>query len=148
MHQIEDEHFFSWFAFFTCHTASQPLWKRGRFSHDHHPARLLWAYLAGFHRCGDEGGLRHELGGAQQISNSVHISLILFHRLHLHLLFWQQSLITWCVAWWRQELEVTVPSAQQETNPNQRKVAHVTWLIAMFYVHTKRKLNAVNKRSD
>lgn len=148
MHQIQDEHFFSWFAFFTCHTASQPLWKRGRFSHDHHPARLLWAYLAGFHRCGDEGGLRHELGGAQQISNSVHISLILFHRLHLHLLFWQQSLITRCVAWWRQELKVTVPSAQQETNPNQRKVARETWLIAMFYVHTKRKLNAVNKRSD
>lgn len=71
------------------------------------------ANLAGFHRCGDEGGLWHELSVAQQISDSFHISFVLFHRFHFHLLFRKQSFITWCVTWWRQKLKVTMTTAQQ-----------------------------------
>lgn len=84
-------------------------------------SRLLLVYLASFNRCGDEGGLRHELRGAQQISDSFRIPLVLFHRLHLHLLFRQQSFVTWSVTRWRQELKVAVSATQQVTHPDEIK---------------------------
>lgn len=93
-----------------------------------HPqgALLFWSvkkyahvlfYLTGFNRCGDEGGLGQEVSRAQQVSDSVHIPLVLFHRLHLHLLFGQQGFVARRVAGRRQELEITVSAAQQEAHP-------------------------------
>lgn len=88
--------------------------KGGRF-----PQRVAPAvHLAGLHGRGDVGRLRREPRGAQQVADSVHIPLVLLHRLHLHLLLWQQGLVTRRVARWRQELEVAVPAAQQEANPD------------------------------
>lgn len=75
-------------------------------------------YLAGLHRCGDEGGLGEELCSAQQVSHPSHVPLVLFYRLHLHLLLRQQGLITRGVARRRQEFKVAMSAAQQETHPN------------------------------
>lgn len=86
------------------------------------PAALHpFVYLTGFNRCGDEGGLRQELRCAQQVSDSVHVSLVLFHWLHLHLLFGQEGLTTRSVTRWRKEFKVTVSPAQQETHPGDEK---------------------------
>lgn len=79
-------------------------------------------YLAGFHRCGDEGGLGQELRGAQQVSHPGHVPLVLFYRLHLHLLFGQQGLITRGVARRRQEFKVAVSASQQEAHPKKPEV--------------------------
>lgn len=84
-------------------------------------ALLLLPYLASFYRCGDEGGLRQELRSTQQVSDSIHISLVLFHWLHLHLLFWQQGFTTRSVTRWGKELKVTMSPAQQKTHPNDEK---------------------------
>lgn len=75
-------------------------------------------YLAGLHRCGDEGGLGEELCSAQQVSHPSHVPLVLFYRLHLHLLLRQQGLITRGVARRRQEFKVAMSAAQQKTHPN------------------------------
>ena len=51
------------------------------------------AHLAGVNRCGNEGGLREELGGSQQVTNVVMVPLVLLHRLYVHLLLWQQRFV-------------------------------------------------------
>lgn len=95
-------------------------------------------YLAGFNRCGDEGGLGQELCSAQQVSHPAHVPLVLFYWLHFHLLFGQQRLITRGIARGRQEFKVAVSAAQQETNPNGvkgRPLGYVTR--GAFYRHIK-----------
>lgn len=98
--------------------------------HQNQPAALLLlVYLASFYRCGDEGGLRQELRSAQQVSDSIHISLVLFHWLHLHLLFWQQGFTTRSITRWRKEFKVTVSPAQQKTHPSDEKK-----MVLFFYI--------------
>lgn len=97
----------------------------------------LLVYLARFNRRGDEGGLGQELRSAQEVSHSVHIPLVLFHWLHLHLLFRQQGFITRSVTRWRQELKVTVSAAHQKPHPNDIKY----WsCVGLFYHSTHWKL--------
>ena len=73
-------------------------------------------HLGGVHGGGDEGGLGQEVGGAQQVADPLVVSLVLLHGLHVHLLLGQQCLVARRVAGWRQELEVSVATAQQETH--------------------------------
>lgn len=79
--------------------------------------RWYYPHLAGVNRNGDEGGLREELGGSQQVTDTFKIPLVLLHRLYIHLLFRQQSLIAWRVTSGWQKLEISVASTQQETDP-------------------------------
>jgi len=84
---------------------------------DEAEARQTWPdNLAGVHGRGDEGGLREELGGAQQVAPALVVPLVLLHRLHVHLLLGQQRLVARRVAGRRQELEVAVATAQQEAH--------------------------------
>lgn len=94
-------------------------------------------YLAGFDRCGDEGGLGQELCSAQQISHPGHIPLVLFHGLHLHLLFGQQRLITWGIARRGQEFKVAVSAAQQKTHPNGVKGHPLVYFTGAYHVSIK-----------
>lgn len=75
------------------------------------------SHLTSVNRNRNEGSLREELCGAQKISHSFQISLILFDRLDAHLFFREQGFVTRCVSCWRQELEVSVATTQQEANP-------------------------------
>lgn len=75
------------------------------------------AHLAGVNRCGNEGGLREELGGSQQVADAIMVPLVLLHRLYVHLLLWQQRFVARRVTGRRQELEVSVASTQQEADP-------------------------------
>lgn len=59
---------------------------------------FLRSHLAGIDRDGNEGCLRQELGGSQQVPHSLYISLILLHRLHPHLFFGEKGFITRCIA--------------------------------------------------
>lgn len=70
------------------------------------------SHLAGNDWGGNEGCLRQELSGSQQVSHSLQISFILLHRLHPHLFFGEKSFITRCIASRGQELEVTMATTQ------------------------------------
>lgn len=104
-----------------------------------HCTLLLLVYLASFNRCGDEGGLRQEVCCSQQISDSIYIPLVLFHLLHLHLLFWQQGFITRSVTRWRQEFKVTMSAAQQETYPKEIEKLVTCVFILLFYTQNDRR---------
>ncbi len=92
--------------------------------------RCLCPHLAGVDRNGDEGGLREELGGSQQVADALVISLVLLHRLHMHLLFGQQCLVARRVTSGWQELEISVASTQQEADPEMRH--YITQCDIMF----------------
>lgn len=55
----------------------------------HLPGLPAQTYLTGVYGAWDERGLREELGGTQQISNSFSIAFIFFDGLQSHLFFWQ-----------------------------------------------------------
>lgn len=84
--------------------------------------KLRWwrPHLAGVHGSGDEGGLREELGGSQQVADPLVVPLVLLDRLHAHLLLGQQRLVARRVTGRRQEFEITMTTTQQETHPDMR----------------------------
>lgn len=83
--------------------------------------RLSPAHLGGVDRSGDEGGLGEELGGPQHVTDPLVVSLVLLHGLNTHLFFGQQRLVARRVTSRWQELEVSMASSQQETNPGIRR---------------------------
>lgn len=68
-------------------------------------------HLTGVNRRRDEGCLREELGGAQQVTDPLVVPLVVLHRLYAHLLLWQQRLVARSVTSRWKKLEISVTSS-------------------------------------
>lgn len=74
-------------------------------------------YLYGVHGARRERCVREGLGRAQKIAHAVEVVLVLLDGLDAQTVPRQHGFVTRSVAWWRQELEVSVAASQEKPQP-------------------------------
>lgn len=74
-------------------------------------------YLYGVHGARSERCVREGLSRTQKVADAVEVVLVLFDGLDAQTVPGQHRLVTRSVAWWREELEISVAASQEKSQP-------------------------------